>query len=394
MKIMASCTRVIKLLVLATAATIACLWSLALSGGTTPAVAHTSASVQPVGVGGGGGRGEPVVPAVQSLAERVRVSPRFRGEFLVYVLTNSGNLHLTVNWLLSLHRVGVDVRVPLIVCVDQTAFQRLSGSGLNTVLLSDAILAEIGLSATTPSVAGRLASSWTVYGSTSYKHLVHVKMFIAAYIVRLGVPLIFSDVDLVLLRRDPVNAFEDMVNQLDRIHAARNISMLIQYDREDNLCTGFYIVRPEPRIQAFFASYVDILHAHNRDPESHQEDQHIFNQHCNSTNCRDNLVGELGHAPNEYLPGRLIFHVASSAVATFVQRRWALDGYPDTVQYPLMAHANFLVGTWKEAKLVAYNMWWVDDAKLLREAGLAADLANTYVSNTWGLWSCFPFWDT
>jgi len=311
------------------------------------------------------------------LADAVRASPRFRDEFVIVAFTNLGNLKFTVNWLVSLHRVGADIRLPLLICTDTESYSYLGASGLNVVLLDEAMRAEVGWPVEkSKNGQGEVPAGKSAYLSAGYGVIVRVKMAVTAYIVyALRTPMIFSDVDLVLLRRDPKNAFDDMV---DTLSSLKTVDMLIQQDAPGDRCTGFFIERPTKLVRRLFKGWDELLH---RDVDkTNNRNQGSFNRVCMALDCEGTFLRILDDtAPYGYLPGRLIFFNTTQPVyQSAIDARWPYAPHAEQLslspsEYPFMAHANWLVGAEKLDKLKLYNVWWADDLRHIRAAGLKGD---------------------
>ena len=276
-------------------------------------------------------------------------SRRVADEFAVVVFTNRGMLNMTLNWLISLDRVGEDVRLPLLICFDAYSHRYLADLGLNVYRVDAETFAEIGL----PPVA--ITTALAEFGSLDYKVVVQTKMYISAYIVKVGVPYIFSDVDIVLLRRRPTNAFGDIVSRLNEA-STRNIAMLIQNDddpaRRKALCTGFYILRPTEGVLDLFTRVSAQLNT-----TTGKGNQAAFNQVCNDMSCRD-FVDVL--EPSLYMRGADFFF-KNTGDRTIVYDNGELEE-----RLPCMVHANFMVGSEKEERMRKLHVWYIEDPKLLQ----------------------------
>jgi len=326
----------------------------------------------------------PPSPATATFADLVRSAARFRGEFVVLAFTNLGNVKFTINWLVSLARVGVNPTVPLLVCTDTASFDYLSLAGFNAVLLTEAMRREVGW----PSVDadGKSNSTRTLdqgpqrYYTDSYRRLVRMKMALSAYVVRsVGVSLLFSDVDVVFPRRDPTNAFDDLVDRLDA--GPSTVSMLILQDQPGNICTGFYIVRPSAAAQAFFTDLDKRMHESDA-AGLRREDQQDFNALCMESRSPNNArpytcVGEASfllelphNPPTDYLSGRLVFGVNMTEMyAPAIAAHWDLDRQPLASTYAYLIHANYITGAERKlSKLQSFGLWWADSPEVVEAA--------------------------
>jgi len=298
----------------------------------------------------------------------------YRGTFVVGI-TSAGNQELTINWILSLQRVGYDTKHVVLMCADRMSYKFFRERGYAAVRLNKRawaeISGEIGWPLQTPP---ETKDTLTIY-SEPYLILVKNRLALLLYLLMNGATVLFHDVDVVYLKRFP-NGID---RAIDLLHAQPNKTVLMMFNREPTefieYNMGLFIVRPSRESIEIFAA----LNAYMFDKtmqESEIDDQNLFNMYVLGTRYNKDtahLKAFVGGLPfKEFLPGHTTFAnrawpPKNGPFWPMIQSNWSITYDHET---PGVVHANWVLSYEKPPRMKEFGVYWANDNELLKQANL------------------------
>jgi len=314
-----------------------------------------------------GGDSEVVSDKQTLLAHVLQRTVLYRGVLLLSLVTASTQENM-VNLVLSMHRVGLPVNVPLALCLDEVSYTYLSHRGVNAFYVSPAVWDEISWTKEKP----QLKSSKTD-GLVRRRQVTRSKTAFVYYFLKHGINVFMMDNDVVMVRRQP-NGIDVAIDQLTSFaSSATHIAVSMNNPPSDDFKytynSGFYLVRASNASLAIFESVVAKLRSVNQNTHWF-DDQKIFNKHFKDLPpIKRESILELSWF--QFCSGTSTgwSHPDKCCTNTTLHDSWSHNWATEhDDKYPYVLHFN--MATNKLDSMKNWRVWFFDDFKLWRSSGL------------------------
>jgi len=285
---------------------------------------------------------------------------------VIAAMINDYGLELLSHWLGSLESVGVDRHIPLIVTVDDRSYTVLKERGLTVYKADAATWSEVGWQQGVATKNDGKMLRWK--SDLYYGQLMRSKMVLVDYLLRCGINVVFSDVDITFLRKNP-NAIDAAISILNLTPKPADVALGLNYpaDKLLEFNTGFYIARSSPSSVRLFAKILDKLR--REWTESTTDDQTLVHNMLFLEGGWDQFQEHIIQLPYfQFTPGGSFTATRPNNTNEVLQidthygidvRQLARENWPIEKEriYPFTVHVNFIYPEYKSLHLKLWNLW-------------------------------------
>ncbi|RUS28532.1 nucleotide-diphospho-sugar transferase-domain-containing protein [Jimgerdemannia flammicorona] len=251
---------------------------------------------------------------------------------LITAVVNSGMLEYTLNWAESLRRSGHNRY--LVFCIDSDLYDSLAARGLESHAVripQDWFHIEI-------------SAEFESYRAANYKAITHAKSLVVERLLHAKVTVLFSDVDIVVLRPNMIDYLRA------RLRSRRGTEMLFSVENERKprnvVNSGFYLMKPTNTSLRVISETISLQ---DRMPN-------------NTTQQRAMNAALLAITPTEspYSSREvelLDMYLFANGLVYFLEEKYTAKKLGIE---PFIVHANFMVGSTKKDMLKKEGLWFLD----------------------------------
>ncbi|GBG61565.1 GT77-family glycosyltransferase [Chara braunii] len=303
-----------------------------------------------------------------TMTELGSVLKRIAVERVVIVCTvNQGYWDLFLNWLISLHKVGLSDRV-LVFAEDIATWHRLQRHWPGHTVL-------FRTTETEPAVmdSGSIPQTqkWLEFGSTGYGELVTRRPSRILACLEHGYSVLYSDIDVVFAK----NPFPYFTGHADGYFSHDGVVEKFAMNGSDrlppppvklNFCTHFLLFRPTPPSIEVLQRWTMKLRQRNT-----TKNQHAFNDVLEEIRSADDSFFHFRVLPSASFPsGKMVGD-------GYVTKEWRESGGGDIVVF----HANYHYGQGKVDVLKRYNFWFLNGSETSNLGGEANGQLDSWPSS-------------
>lgn len=225
------------------------------------------------------------------------------GDLVVLMMVNHGYASITQNAIESITRNCPEV-LPniLLICLDTESYEIFKNYPIHIQVFDSLI---------------EYNSTIGIYNQSYFNRLVTLKVYFTQQVLLLNKMVLFCDGDVVWLR-----------NPLPELLQNSKHEFLAQQEDGEVFCTGFFLVKPSPRMMMYVFDYKKI-------PPRCGGEQPVINYLCQTTNVPHMILN------SETFPNGNVWYNSTKS----------LD--------PYIVHYNFIIGFEKIKKMKEYGHWYV-----------------------------------
>ncbi|KAI7902982.1 nucleotide-diphospho-sugar transferase-domain-containing protein [Cokeromyces recurvatus] len=248
---------------------------------------------------------------------------------LIVATANYGMRNHVYNWIESIKRTGE--KKFLIFCFDQKLYDHLCLTGHEN---QATLIPEVWYHQ-------QVESDFKTYFSQEYRVITHSKTLVVQQLLYLDIHVLFSDVDIVWLRKDIVH----YMTRLLQIRPETGVLFQQEGLNQQEINSGFYLMRSTDEMKLLLAETIEIQDSSNNTKTQQGAMNTALNQFNLDIRTSPIVLLDILHFPNGY-----VYYTLD------LPNQYGIE--------PYIVHANYLVGEDKKQKLVSSNFWYLNDTWL------------------------------